>query len=66
LGNAGAVVAGVAAFLLVKGLIKHLIRKGVLKESDRDALVDEAIVEIPGEDNPHYADTRALLNSAKD
>lgn len=49
-GSAGA-AAGLAALLLVKGLIQHLVRTGVLKRADRDAIVDGAIAEVASTNN---------------
>ena len=64
-GSAGA-GAGFAALLLVKGLIHHLVRKGVLKREDRDAIVDSALAEVPSTTSDNLSDTRELLSSVKE
>jgi hypothetical protein len=58
--------AGFAAFLLVKGLIDHLVRTGALKRANRDAIVDSALAEVPTMNSNNYSDTRDLLNGVKE
>jgi hypothetical protein len=57
--------AGSAAFLMVRELIDHLQKAGVLVPSDIDKLVVAATSHVPSINNPLKSDTRALLESLK-
>ena len=58
--------AGYAAFLLVAGLIRHLRKTGALSAAQLDALVTDAISQVPSMSNSNYDDTKALVESIRE
>ena len=62
--TAGA-AAGNAAFLIVRHLLTHMEAAGKLSRAEINALVTDALGEVPTVNNPIKNDTRALLESLK-
>jgi len=62
--NPGA-AAGNAAFLIVRRLLTRLEGTGKLSRAEINALVTEALSEVPPMNNPIRNDTRALLENLK-
>ena len=62
--QAGA-AAGNAAFLVVQRLLSHLESTGKLSKQDINALIADAVAQVPTVNNPIKSDTRALLESLK-
>ena len=42
------------------------MRTGALKPADRDAIIGDALAQVPAMNNSNLDDTRAILNDAKD
>jgi hypothetical protein len=62
--TAGA-AAGNAAFLVVQRLLTHLEVPGKITRAEVNALVADALTQVPTVNNPIKNDTRALLESLK-
>ena len=62
--TAGA-AAGNAAFLVVQRLLTHMESTGRLSRTEINALVADALAQVPTVNNPIKNDTRALLESLK-